>query len=246
MITVSVTDNLKEITQGLDDLAKRQLPFVTAKAVTFTARAIKDELSNTMKSVFDNPNPYTLRSTFATSATKSAPESTIGVRDQKPSRGVAPATYLKEHFGGGDRGNKPMEKAMQALGVLPRGWLAMPAAGMKLDRYGNPDKRQVTEILGALKSGARIFAGRGKRQSLQGYFIVKPGETSERARHLAPGVWRRIQRSGDSSVVPVFVFADGASYRDVIDLPKIAQDVINRKFGLIFSDAMNQAIATAR
>ena len=95
MITINVSDNIKEVTRGMDDLVRRQVPFATAQALTRTARAAAADLKRELGSVFDRPTPFIANSPFATSASKARLEATVGIRD-KGGR-AAPAQYLKEH-----------------------------------------------------------------------------------------------------------------------------------------------------
>ncbi len=237
-----ITDNIKEVTRYLDGIAKEQAPFATAVAITRTAKHVDAELRATLGSVFDNPTSYIVRSTFSTSAKKTDLNATIGVRDQA-TRGASPAQYVRESFTGKSRGLKPYEVALQASGALPSGMRAVPGAGLKLDRFGNPDRKQITEILGALRRRIAVFSGRGKRVTRIAYFVRNPGDARPQARHLEPGVWRRIERD---AVVPVFLFVKEAAYSKVIDLPAIAGRVVSIRFADEFGKALAGAVRTAR
>lgn len=246
MIEIRVTDNLKEVTKGLDSWAKRQVPFATARALTRTGQDAAKELKSVFGDVFSGVSPFVANSPFSTVATKARPEVTVGVRDQNKGR-ASPADYVKEHFAGGPRGNKPMEKAMHALGAMPAGWLAVPGSGLKLDRNGNPNRKQVVEILGALKAGMRVFSGRGKRMQDVAYF-VRPaqGATAPQVRHLRPGIYRRTGAGKNARLVQMFAFVRQADYSKVIDLPRLARSVVARRFNAHFADELAKAMATAR
>lgn len=227
--------------EGLDDVqrmlreAPKQAAFATAVALTRTAKEVEKRLQKDMAGQFDRPTRYTLRSTFSTSATRTSLQATIGIRDKGR---APPAIVLKEHFGGGMRGTKPMELALAGLGVLPKGWKVIPGQGMPLDGYGNPRRAMVREIIGALKSRMKTYKGRGKKVALVGYFAVPPGSDS----HLHPGVYWQSGRT----IKPMLVFVAAAGYRKVIDLPKSAADVVNRDFARLFGEAFEQAMRTAR
>lgn len=246
MININVRDNAAEVVKGLGALAQNQLPFATAVAITQTAKDVEKGLQTEIKTVFDNPSPYISRGTFSTSATKAKPEATIGMKDFGNARGASPARYVQESFGGGARGQKPFEIVLRSLGVLQAGWKAMPGEGMKLDRYGAPDRKVLAEIIGALKSGFSAYKGRGKRLAAVGYFAVPVGATRPQVQHLPPGIYRRIKSDSASAIQPVFIFVQAAQYQTRIDLKKIAQEVVRQKFEERFKAALERALRTAR
>lgn len=236
MITIRV--DAKAATQFLDDAQKNQIPFATAVALTRTAKQVQKSLQNEMAGRL-NASPYTKRSTFSTSATKSNLQAIVGIKDKKPAGGTAPDVLLKEHFGGGSRGNKPMEKAIASLGLLPGGWRIVPGAGMPLDAYGNPRRNAVRELIGALRSRVQVYKGRGKRAGLVGYFAVPVGGS---AASLAPGIYWRKGRA----LRPMFLFVPSTSYTSRFNLPGIARQVVGEKFGSQFDAALTQAMGSAR
>lgn len=246
MIEIRVSDNLKEVTKGLDNLVTRQVPFATARALTRTGKDVANGLKSAFGNVFEGVSPFVANSPFSTIATKSRLDVIVGVRDQNRGR-ASPADYVKEHFTGGRRGNKPMEKAMHALGAMPAGWLAIPAAGLKLDRNGNPNRKQVVEILGALKAGMRVFSGRGKQVQDVAYF-VRPamGAIAPQVRHLRPGIYRRTGAGKNARLVQMFAFVNRADYTKVIDLPGLARAVVAARFNAHFAEALGHAVTTAR
>lgn len=241
---INITHDLGKLVKHLNAI-ERQIPFAAAKTLTTIGKRVKTELGSDISSRFNKPTPYIRNSPFSTVATKANIETIVGIRD-KASRGASPAQYVKEHFGGGRRGQKPFEVLLNRMGVVPGGWKAIPAAGMKLDASGNPNRTQLKEIFGALRTGVGVISGRGKRQSRQAYFIIKPGNTLRRGAHLQPGVWRRIERGSKSTLIPVLLFVPSASYRDAINLRQIAARVIARDFNSVFASELVNAVNTAR
>lgn len=236
MITIQV--DTKDATRWLNDVQRKQLPFATAVALTRTAGLVEKSLLGEITAKLDNPSPYTKRSTFKTSAKKTALYAEVGIKDKKPAGGTAPAVLLGEHFSGGLRGNKPMEKAIAALGAMPSGWRVVPGAGMPLDAYGNPKRNAVREVIQSLRSKTQVYKGRGKRVALVGYFVIPVGADS----HLQPGIYTRKGRD----ISPVFLYIKAAGYRKRFDLPALAQRVVAREFNNQFDAALSAALATAR
>lgn len=239
---LKITHDLAKLQKYLDRVEK-QIPFAAAKTLTTIGQRVKNELGGELRDVFNKPTPYIKNSPFSTVATKGKPETTVGIRDQA-SRGASPAQYIKEEFGGGVRNQKPFETVLSRMGVLPSGWKAIPAAGLKLDANGNPNRAQLREIIGALKAGIGVSAGRGRRQEMHTYFVVRPG-TAMHAK-LSPGVWRRIKKATHSLILPVMLFVPTASYDRSFNLPNIAQRILNRDFNREFGQELKKAISTAR
>lgn len=235
MITVKI-EGLAKLQKQLNDLQRKQIPFATAVALTNTAKAVGKQLTQEMARNFDKPTPYTLKSTFVSPAKKSDLKAIVGLKDK--GMRVPPSVLLKEHFSGGHRGNKPMEKALAGMGVLPTGWRVIPGAGMPLDQFGNARRSALREIFGSLKSRASVYKGRGKRMQLVGYFLIPVGSDS----HLAPGVYLKTGRE----IKPMLIFIKAASYRKVLDLERIATDVVGKEFEGEFSRALANALATAK
>lgn len=242
MITINVKDNLADVTRDLTRAAREQLPFATALTLTRTAKALERELQTALTRVFDNPTPFIARGTFATAANKRELAATVGMRDTARAGGASPAQYVKEFFSGGARNMKPFERALRRIGALPAGYKAIPGRDLKTDRYGNPDRRLLAEIIGALSSKTSIHSGRGKRAALVGYFVVLPGASGRAAHFKQPGILRRIQRGAQRSVQSMFVFETTARYRKRLDLESLAQRVVNRDFATLFDAALTQAL----
>ena len=238
--------------QGLDEVirkvgaAGKQARWAAAVSLTKTAVEIKNKLTADMAGGFQSASPWSLRSQFMKPARKDDLVALVGIKDQKPSRGVAPATLLKEHFTGGARGSKPMEMALRAKRLLPTGYSVAPGAGMPLDAYGNPKKNAITELLGALHSGMAVFS---KQRKVKGhmestrlsFFAVMPGAST----HLPPGIWRRADRSGAKAVQAMLLFIPRATYRKRFDLEAIARDKL-RGFEATFAAEFQKALASAK
>lgn len=238
MLTVKI-EGMDDLRRKLNDIGGKQVPFAAARAITQTAKSVEKKLQADMAGAFKSPSPYVKRSTFATVATKASLSATVGLKDQKPSGGTAPAVLLKEHFTGGRRGNKPFEKAIIALGAMPAGYRAVPGGGMKLDAYGNPSRKDIGEMLGSLRSRTQVWKGRGKNVELVGYFVVPAGAQGR----LPAGIYKRVARG---ALRCMFIFVKQADYRKVLDFERTAQQVVAAEFQPNFDKAFAEAMRTAR
>jgi hypothetical protein len=236
MITVKI-EGMEELKSRLSNIGREQFPFAAALAITKTAKSVEARLQSDMAGVFSLPSPYVKRATFTQIANKRDLIATVGIKDMKPAGGTAPSLLLKEHFKGGVRGRKPFEKAIETIGGLPHGWRAIPGAGIKLDAYGNPSRKEISEMLGFLHNGMTIW--RGKRSMHIKYFIVHVGTTT----HLHPGIYKRFAHQ---AIKPMFIFVQSAAYKKVIDFERSANEVITRDFQPNFDAAFSSAMSTAR
>jgi len=242
MITIQV--DTKEATRWLNDVQRKQIPFATSVALNKTAKLGEGGIKSEMGRVLDNPKPYTLGGTFVSNSTKSNLTAIVGLKDKAAGRGRGAGVYLLPLVAGIPRKQTGWERALQSIGAIPNGMRAVPAAGAKLDTYGNLNKRQVTEIMGSLRTRLRTFKGKGKRAHASGYFVALPGQPS--TRHLPPGIYYRIERAGDSVIKPIVIFVDRAQYRPTLKIAKTVGDVVTKNFQREFDSALSYALSTAR
>ena len=236
MISIKI-EGLEAIKRSLGEQQK-QMRFAASKSLTQTARKIETRLRQDIADTFDRPTPWIKNGTFVEPANKNNLVATVGIKD-KGARATQ-AKYLLQHFRAGARGNKPMEKAMRSMGILPAGWLAIPSKdGVKTDSYGNVSKRTIAGILGALQR-KDVASNRGVAFRL---FVVAPGNNKSR---LHPGIWQAANYEGESAIKPVFLFVQAARYRKVLDLEKTGREIVDREFEQIFNANLIQAIRTAK
>jgi hypothetical protein len=221
-------EGIKETQKMLDDLARKQIPFATAKALNAIAKEVKAAEVQEMKKVFDRPTPFILNGMYIFPALKTRQVVEVGFKD-KQAKSIAP------HIEGGDR---PMKRSEILLG---RRWWT-PGAGARKNQYGNISSGQITQVLSVLKRSADPYQNitpRSKRRNKKprDYFMLKWQKGK-----LRPGVWEK-QKSG---VKPILMFIDEPQYRGRFHFFKIAQAVVASKWKAIFNEALAQAIRTAR
>lgn len=240
---IIITVDTRETTRWLNDLERKQIPFATSVALNKTARLAQAGIKEEMQRVLDRPKPYTLNGTFVANSTKYTLTATVGLKDKSAS-GRAAGVYLRPLVAGMPRHQTGWERALQSIGAIPPGMRAVPAAAAKLDSYGNLSKTQVTEIMGALRTRLRTYKGKGKRAFAAAYFAALPG--NPRSRHLEPGIYRRIERGGESSIDPVVIFVSRATYRQRINLESTVRDAVRKNFARELHTALDHALASAR
>lgn len=240
---IEITVDSRDTTRWLDDVQRNQVPFATSVALNSTARIAQGSIRSEMQRVIDRPKPYTLGGTFVKNSTKRSLAAIVGLKD-KATSGRSAGAYLAPLVAGVPRKQTGWERALQGIGAIPNGMRAVPAAGAKLDSYGNLNKRQVTEIMGSLRSRLRTFKGRGKRAHAAGYFVAMPG--ARFSSHLVPGIYYRVERAGESVIKPVVIFVRQARYKQMLPIESIVRTSVGQHFHLEFDGAMARALATAR
>lgn len=151
--------DIKEAEKYLVGLRKDQIPFAAAYALTQTAKDAQSDIVSAMKTVFNNPKPFTLQGTFVIPATKSKLYATVKLKDgslreslETSKRGTADK-YLAASVKGGNRKNTAFERALIYNGLMPPGYFAIPTRLAPKDQYGNVPPGVYTRIMSQLQIG---------------------------------------------------------------------------------------------
>lgn len=242
--------------------AERQVPYATSLALNRTAAAIQKAITELMPQVFDRPTPYTLRSLRTDRATKQRLSATVGFKDFA-GKGTAANRYLLPQVEGGGRRQKRFESALGRIG--PSGYY-IPAGGAEQDAYGNMSRGQVVRLMSYLQAfgeqgyransteksrarTAKMGRGEGGYRRINGvvYFISrgKGAVSGNRTQHLPAGVWRKTGTHG-ADVAPVLLQVDSVQYERRLPFYETADEIYGLRFEDEFTQAFDQAIATAR
>jgi hypothetical protein len=257
-IDIKIT-GLAEMQAKLRDFSDRRFKSAVAAALTRTAVEAKAAAAQRMSADLDRPTPYTQRSLYVIAATNdpgkagirnlSVPgdpytgrivrstylAAEVGIKDELgvTGKGTPATAYLLPQVQGGGRRVKRFELALQARGAMPRGWLAVPAAGARLDAFGNVSRGQIQQILAQL--GTELLAGSdrtqktdrarraGQRRAGGQFLAVLPG----RGGRLKPGIYQRefIGRN----ITPVFIYVRTATYRPRYGFEQAVREVADAK-----------------
>lgn len=137
MFDISVRVDVKRIERTLSDLAYKQMPFATARALTGLAKIVQAGEQDAMKSVFDRPTPFTINSVGVRPARKDNLQALVYVKD------IA-AAYLEPYETGGT--NKLNSRAL------------LKPVNAPLNQYGNLSKNKLAQ----LKAKGNTFVGKVK------------------------------------------------------------------------------------
>lgn len=250
----------KDALKALEN-AERQVPFALAKGMTATIKDVREAQYKAMRQAFVAPTPYTLRSLYLRPATKARLEASTWLKDT----GSRPH-YLLPQIQGGNRTLKRFEERLVMHGYMQPNQRAVPAAGAKLDLYGNMSRGQIVQVLSQLRTAVvsgdysnanNTKRSRAKRQAVT--YFVSLGPSSRRfgyqgsrgkgrmyEQHLPAGVWLRRQFAWGSAVKPVLLFVSRANYTKRWDYFGIADRVIADVMPGHVNAAVRDALATAR
>lgn len=235
---LSINTNAAKIAARLNDIAKSQLPYATARALNDTADQGKKAIAEHMTEVFDEPTRFTLNAYFIWYAKKSTLVAAIRRKTM-----VAGRHYLAVQGRGGGRPATGFESFLRGQVKYAGGLkVAVPTSKAKRDRHGNLSRGQRTQIVRGLTSqknrGAVVSttASRSRRQA--SYFATGRGS------HLSPGVYRRER---DNSLSKVISFGQSVPHYERRFKPaQVVRRVVVNEYAKNFRQRLTQAIKTAR
>lgn len=277
-IKIDIT-GMKELQARLKDFSERRLNAAVATALTRTAVKVRDKVKIEMQSSLDRPTPYTVRQLKYVAATASRPVAAVGfgvvgiedqygniMRYQDLGASETPAgRYMHSQIHGGQRTAKRFEKALQMVGVLPPGWLAVPGERAKVDAYGNQSIGEIRQILSWFDAAELVEGSRqnmrqkGRDKRIKGtrktagfeYFVAPVGGRRSFVRgsggtgshKMQPGIYRRTSMAMGSRIEPVVIFVKQAKYTRRFDFYGIAQREGDRILSTELVRAVNESAA---
>lgn len=223
---------LEKVQEQLKKLSQTGIREAASKALNDTAFKGRKAVQDTIKSVFDRPTPYILKSVQVKMST---PDSLVAeiTPTYMGGKGVDPQKILAAEAFGGSRRDKRSEKALRAAGILPAGYQsAIPADPFpgSDDGRGNLRGPFLAQLISYLQAFSEVgskanmtkkrkdkLANRGVSQRgykvINGfvYFVAYGRLRGGPGAHLAPGIWAKSGIHG-SSVRPVLMFVRAPSY----------------------------------
>lgn len=263
--TVKVdTSEMEQALREFGESSRRRIEVAAQRAVLRTARVLMVAERAEMERVFDRPTRWTLnafrvalgRERMQGGQMRSVAGSEISAELRvKDGYWYRADNYLDTQIAGGQRRQKAFERALQARGVLPAGWFAVPGQKARIDAHGNHSPAEIRQILSWFGS-AEMVAGstqnmtdatRAKRRkgtrTTRGfeYFAVSPLRSSRIAgRHaLHPGIYRRTFFGFGAAIEPVMIFINGATYQPIFDFYGLGQRVVADNFPRLFREAFD-------
>ena len=153
---LSVHSNTKQLTAHLNRIQRKQIPFATAKALTQTAKDVRESLKKALPRYLHRPTPKlisSVRSDMATKYNVTARVGFAGLGFDKTLWRESPAEIMRYHIKGGTR--FPNRKA-----------IAVPVK-QTTNQYGNLKRNAIKNLLA---NKTKYFSGTPKGMSNAGIY----------------------------------------------------------------------------
>lgn len=232
----AVESNTIAVANALDNIAKSQLPYATAVALTRTAVDVRRAEQTEMRQVFDRPTPFSINAFEVTPATKSHLVAEVG---QKFATATSkPKNWFEPQVFGGRRLAKGFESLLKAVGALPPGRIAVPGRDATLDAYGNMSRGQIVQVLADLKASRETVYNMTEHSRRR----------NKRPRHFLiymKGVRLVVRREG-KVLKTIMAFVTDAQYAARFDFFAVGEKTASVRFDDHFDKALEMAIRTAK
>ena len=153
---LSVHSNTKQLTAHLNRIQRKQIPFATAKALTQTAKDVRESLKKALPRYLHRPTKgiiNSVRSDMATKYNVTARVVFAGLGFGKTAWKESPAKIMRRHIKGGTR--YPNKRA-----------IAVPVK-QRTNKYGNLPRNKISTLLA---NTTKYFSGTPKGMSNAGIY----------------------------------------------------------------------------
>lgn len=213
-------------------------------ALNWTAYDIRLAEQDEMRSVFDDPSPWTLNSLTVEKATINDPVAGVGWKETNAR--TSAGRYLIPQVKGGPRPQTPFEYRLVRIGKLATNEYLVPARFAERNARGDLNPGQLTKILSDLGAidEARKGSGsssRGKR-ALETYYLDRGGRGAffgHQTSAAPPGIYLN---KGAKRRLLVFVIVRQPMYRPIFDFQGVAERYQKANLAEKFGRAMDRRL----
>ena len=211
---LSVSSDVKKLTKRIDKQYRRQIPFVTSRALNSSAFDARSTVQKALPKFLDRPSPFTIKGVQVGKSSKKKLIAAVGFASKTFGKlpagtGIPPAEYMKRLIKGGTR--KPFHK-----------YIAIPATKRDQNKYGSLKRGQVRRLL---DNKAKYFGGVPKGNENWGF-----------------GIWERTGKGGRKSIRKRVIFVDQTKYEKIFPLKRIVTRSFKKTFSKNFQRAFKDAI----
>lgn len=245
---------------------QKQVRYAASRAINNVAFAVNAEIKEEMKRAFKGgATPYTLSAFKIIKASREDLTATVALRLDSGGKARSYDKTLKHLFTGGTRTWKGMEGAFRRLGVLPNGYMLVPGDACPLDSFGNPPRALIVQLISYFNAFgevgykanmtdkrraklAKVGRSASGYKTIGGvqYFVSRGrGMWYGRPQHLPAGIWAKTGVHG-VDVKPIFMFVRTGHWRQFIDLQRIGQQVVGKRWQQEFERELAVAMRNAK
>jgi len=237
---IGLKSEMERLTKDLNELQKKQIPFATSKAINSIINKQISAQKKEIKKVFDRPAPLTSRfSIHFIKSRKDRLEGRVYLNDWVM-KGNAPEKYLKYQIEGGERALKGFEKLLARVGVLPKGYFAIPSKRAKRNAYGNMMPGRLNYALsffGAQRMRETNVQHHKKRRTKFQFIVRKPRNG------MSGGIWRL---DDNGNAYPYLIFVKSVKYKPRYDFDAVSEQTFNKHWRREAAKALRFALKTAK
>lgn len=192
-----IKSNVSEVERGLNDMARRQMPYAVSVAINDVLKDIKAHSEGLLRRELDRPTPFTLKAFGIRYANRRTLTGMVFAKD-------AQAAYLQWAEDGGTR--KPAGKAvlmpvgqrLNKYGNLPRGSVGRTAA--KANTFsgapnGKPGARGIYQRIGKGGSKLKLLISYAEKAAYKPRLGFKIGAMRTAESRLPEALYRALQKA---------------------------------------------------
>ncbi len=210
---------------------QKEVSYAASRALNDTAFAARAELQKTIRAVFDRPTRWAQNAPWVEKAKPKKLSAWVSLDNWR--RASSQYTYLIPEIEGGPRKPKRSEILLRQRGILPGDRFIVPAAGARLDAYGNISRGQMQQILAQVRAHFDPHQRTPLNRRTE-YFHKIIGGTN--------GIWRRV----GGGILPVLVFVRQPVYRKRLPFVEVTQQTVDRQWPANFSKQLAHAFSSRR
>lgn len=236
--------NIDEVLAYVTSMPANVVRPALVDALNWTAYDIVPVEQAEMRSVFDNPAPWTLNSMRVEKATVANPVAGVGWKDSNAR--TSAGQYLIPQVKGGPRPQTPFEYRLVRIGKLAPNEFLVPGRFAERNGRGDLNPGQLTKILSDLGAidEARKYAGardRGKRRG-EAYYMDRRGRGTffdNATTNAPPGIYLN---KGARRRLLVFMIVKQPSYRPIFDFHGVASRFMAAAFAEKYGRALDRRL----
>lgn len=236
---VSIFSNIDKVISGLNDLEKRQLPFALMKATNDLAFDYLDKQKKEVGGKLSWKNAKAPNTIRILKATKQRPYAEVFVDNSHWGYYA-----LMQHFNGGDRHRKGLEKRMIKKGYMYKWEILTPSPGVsvKPGTYNQMIAQlKLDDEVGYLANETKRSKDKKHKGKTSLRFFIVTGKSNS---PLAPGIYARMP--GVENPVCMLRISEKPNYKQRFNMEETLLKVYDRRGQEYFGKALDYAISTAK
>lgn len=244
MFDMEWRSNVDDVLRYVSDFPDKVVRPALVEALNWTAFDIREAEQSEMRSVFDDPAPWTLNSMTVDRATVSDPVAGVGWKESNAR--TSAGRYLIPQVRGGPRPQTPFEYRLTRIGKLASNEFLVPARFAERNGRGDLNPGQLTKILSDLGAidEARTYPGsrnQGRRRS-ETYYMDRGGKGTffgHQTSAAPPGIYLN---KGAKRRLLVFVIVRQPVYRPIFDFKGVAERYQSANFAEKYRRALDRRL----